>query len=124
VVQGKGSQKHRSMFKIFIVYLARNRIWQNLPVIIAILANCCTHIKHWYVPSESISFKHRFIFLWRKLAYFAPKKKKKKKNKFPATWSRKRFGKFPENLPHFEEKNVFNSSRFLEDLGRFVAFFY
>jgi hypothetical protein len=65
------------MFEIFIAYLARNRIWQNLPVIIAILANCCTHRKHWYLPSESISFKHRFFFNGENWPILHHKKKKK-----------------------------------------------
>ncbi len=105
MVQGKGSQKHRSMFKILIAYLARNRIWQNLPVIIAILANFCTHIKHWYVPSESLFSKHRFFFNGENWPILNPKKRKRKRKK-----SSQQHGQgnvlenFPKELPHFEEK--------------------
>jgi hypothetical protein len=116
VVQGKGSQKHRSMFNIFIAYLARNLIWQNLPVIIAILANFCTHIKHWYAPSES-----NIDFFPAEIELFCTQKNEKKEKKHGQ-------GNVLENF----QKNchILRKKRFLihQDFWRiwadFVAFFY
>jgi len=67
------------MFKIFIAYLARtSEFGQNLPVIIAISAIFCTHVKHCYVPSESLFSKHRNFFNGENWPILHPKKKKKK----------------------------------------------
>jgi hypothetical protein len=70
-------------------------------------------------PYLSLSNIDLFI-LWRKLSYFAQKKEKKE---FPATWSRKRFGKFPKKLPHFEEKRFLIHQDFWRIWADFVAFF-
>jgi hypothetical protein len=40
-----------------------------------------------------------------------------------ATWSREKLGKFPKNLPQFQEE-VMKLPEFMEDLGRFLSFFY
>jgi hypothetical protein len=38
------------------------------------------------------------------------------------TWSMERFGKFSKKICHILRKKVMKSSRFLEDLGKFLAF--
>jgi hypothetical protein len=47
------------------------------------------------------------------------------KKKIPrATWSSELFGKFSKKSPHFEEKSFEIANIFLEDLGKFSAFFF
>jgi hypothetical protein len=44
-----------------------------------------------------------------------------KKKKPLTTWSRELFEKIPKESPHFKEENM-KLPRFLEDLGRFLAY--
>jgi hypothetical protein len=81
-------------------------------------------IKHWYVPSIRISLFQTSVFFFNGENWPILHQKLKNIKSSQQHGSRKRFGKFPKKLPHFEGKTFFNSSRFLEDLGRFVAIFY
>jgi hypothetical protein len=61
---------------------------------------------------------HPVIFLWRKLAILLFKKN------IPKQHTQDNFLKIFQKTCHISKKKVMKSPRFLEDLGRFLAFFY
>jgi hypothetical protein len=87
------------MFKIFIAYLARNRIWQNLPVIIAILAKFShTHKTLVCAAIRIYLFQTSVFFFFNGENWPILHQKFKKKKKFPATWVKETFWKISKKI--------------------------